>query len=168
MHGLRVAIIAIGLIIGNSQAVEIRSFNDPELDRRYHALIAELRCLVCQNQSLADSDADLAKDLRRKVSEMLVAGESDRAITDYMVERFGDFVLYRPPLRPSTLALWFGPFALALFGFWFLVRHVRRSRATKQSDLDSRLSDAEESRLRDILTDPESSNANSPERGSGR
>ena len=95
--------------------VEQVTFNNPAIEARYYDLIAELRCLVCQNQNLADSDADLAKDLRRKTLEMLSAGQSDQQILDYMSDRYGDFVLYSPPLNSSTALLWLGPFLL-LFG----------------------------------------------------
>lgn len=100
---------------------------DAETDRRLRALSAELRCLVCQNQSLADSNAELAVDLRRRVESMIARGDSDAQIKTFLVERYGDFVLYRPPVQRNTALLWFGPFALLLVGFvaWLLVQ--RRS-----------------------------------------
>src|SRR5687768_13318885 len=85
---------------------------DPVLEQRVRALAEELRCLVCQNQTLADSNADLAVDLRREIREKMRAGMSDKAVTDYLVTRYGDFVLYRPPFKPTTLLLWLGPFLL--------------------------------------------------------
>ncbi|HEV7477061.1 MAG TPA: cytochrome c-type biogenesis protein, partial [Burkholderiales bacterium] len=81
-----------------------------DLDRRVAELSAELRCLVCQNQSIADSNADLAVDLRRQIREQLGSGKSERDVVDFMVQRYGDFVLYRPPLKASTVLLWAGPF----------------------------------------------------------
>lgn len=100
---------------------------------RLKKLSEELRCLVCQNQTLADSNAELAVDLRRQVETMISAGRSDREIRDYMVERYGDFVLYRPPMQGNTLALWLGPFAMLAGGglIWWLVQ--RRSRLAAQS-----------------------------------
>ena len=88
-------------------------------------LSAELRCLVCQNQTLADSNADLAVDLRRQSREQLGSGKSERDVLDFMVQRYGDFVLYRPPLKASTALLWAGPFLLLLLGLFLLVRKVR-------------------------------------------
>jgi cytochrome c-type biogenesis protein CcmH len=89
---------------------------DPALEARVLAIAAELRCLVCQNQTIADSHADLAQDLRRQVREMLVRGDTDRQIIDYMTARYGDFVLYRPPMKSSTWLLWFGPGLLLVGG----------------------------------------------------
>ena len=108
---------------------EPRDWSDERYRQRYHDLIEELRCLVCQNQSIADSDADLAADLRQIVHEMLERGESDEAITAYMTERYGSFVLYRPPLAPSTLALWAGPVLFAVLGGTILFLTLRRRRA---------------------------------------
>jgi cytochrome c-type biogenesis protein CcmH len=97
-----------------------------ELDKRVAALAHELRCLVCQNQTLADSNAPLAVDLRNQIREQLKAGKSERDVVDFMVARYGDFVLYRPPFKASTAALWLGPFVLLALGAWLLVRRVRQ------------------------------------------
>lgn len=105
---------------------EVRQFPDPQLEARYLHLIEELRCLVCQNQSLADSNADLAEDLRGEVYAMLLAGKTDREIVDFLVDRYGDFVLYRPPLKTVTVPLWLAPFAILVFGMIFLWRLIRR------------------------------------------
>jgi cytochrome c-type biogenesis protein CcmH len=99
---------------------------DPVLEARMVRIAAELRCLVCQNQTIADSNADLAQDLRRQVREMLQRGDSDRQIIDYMTARYGDFVLYRPPLKGSTALLWFGPVILLVGGLATLVIVLRR------------------------------------------
>ena len=98
---------------------------DPQLEARVMHLASELRCLVCQNQSLADSHADLAVDLKNQVREKMRQGMSDREIVDYMVARYGDFVLYRPPVKGSTLMLWFGPFLLLVAGLAALVYRLR-------------------------------------------
>jgi cytochrome c-type biogenesis protein CcmH len=90
------------------------------------ALVLELRCLVCQNQTIADSHADLAQDLRRQVREMLVRGDSDQQILDYMTARYGDFVLYRPPVKSTTALLWYGPAVLLVGGLAALVVVLRR------------------------------------------
>jgi cytochrome c-type biogenesis protein CcmH len=99
---------------------------NPELEKRVMALSEELRCLVCQNQTLADSHAELAMDLKQQVREKLASGMTDRQVVDYMVERYGDFVMYRPPVKGSTLLLWFGPFALLAGGIVVLVRKLTR------------------------------------------
>ncbi len=99
---------------------------DPALEARMTRITSELRCLVCQNQTIADSRADLAVDLRRQTRELLEQGKSDREIIDYMTARYGDFVLYRPPLRGSTALLWFGPAAMLLGGALVLVIVLRR------------------------------------------
>ena len=103
---------------------------DAALDARLKTLSEELRCLVCQNQTLADSTAPLAEDLRREVRELAQAGKSDAEIKDYLVARYGDFVLYKPPVKPTTWLLWFGPFAFLLGGglIWFVVLRRRGRR----------------------------------------
>jgi cytochrome c-type biogenesis protein CcmH len=102
---------------------------DPELDARMIRITSELRCLVCQNQTIADSHAGLAVDLRNQVMEKLRKGESDQQIIDYMTARYGDFVLYRPPLKASTWILWFGPGLLLIAGLAVLYTVLRhRSR----------------------------------------
>lgn len=120
-----ILLTAIALPILIATAIEPRQFDSPEVQDRYQQLIDELRCLVCQNQNLADSNAPLAQDLRREIQTMLEDGKSDAEIKEFMVARYGDFVLYRPPLKPMTIALWFGP-AIALLGaLIFLVRAIR-------------------------------------------
>lgn len=98
----------------------------PEREARYKALIAELRCLVCQNQSLLDSDASLAVDLRREVLKHIEAGETDTQIIEFLVARYGDFVLYRPPFKLTTALLWLGPGLLLLLGIGMLWRRARQ------------------------------------------
>jgi cytochrome c-type biogenesis protein CcmH/NrfF len=110
---------------------------DPALEVRVNALAAELRCLVCQNQSLADSRADLAVDLKNQVREQLKAGRTSQQVIDYMTERYGDFVLYRPPLKTTTVLLWSGPLLLLLSGGLLLWRAVRaRSAEAEAPPLD--------------------------------
>ena len=107
---------------------------NPELEKRVMALSEELRCLVCQNQTLADSHAELAMDLKQQVREKLASGMSDKDVVDYMVERYGDFVMYRPPMKGTTFLLWFGPFVLLVGGILVLVRKLSR-RQVNQADL---------------------------------
>ena len=121
------AVFAIG--VAHAQSVfEPRDFSSPGHEERYHALIDELRCLVCQNQTIAESNADLASDLRREVYRMVEDDRSADEIVGFMVARYGDFVLYRPPLRGDTIALWAGPFLLALLGLAVLAVYLRRRR----------------------------------------
>ena len=119
---------------------------DSTLDRRVINLAHELRCLVCQNQTIADSNAPLAVDLRNQIREQLAAGKSERDVVDFMVARYGDFVLYRPPLKASTVLLWTGPFVFLIAGFYFLFRFLRRRHVP-----EPRLSDAERARAAKLL-----------------
>ncbi|WP_114279025.1 cytochrome c-type biogenesis protein [Thioalbus denitrificans] len=127
--------------------IEVFTFDDPVKEQRYRKLSEELRCLVCQNQNLADSNADLAKDLRNQVYNMIEAGKNDAEIIDYMVSRYGEFVLYRPPLQTNTVLLWAGPFVLLLGGLAGLAVFVRRRKATTRE----RMSPEEQARLRRML-----------------
>ena len=101
------------------------TFEDPELQARYERLISEVRCLQCQNQSIKDSNVTLATDLRRQIARMIEDGSTDAEIADFLVTRYGDFVLYRPRMSGKTLMVWIAPFALALIGLVGLVRVVR-------------------------------------------
>ncbi len=103
---------------------EVFEFDSPEKEKLFHKLSEELRCVVCQNQSIAESNAELAQDLRQKIYTMLSEGKSEREITDFMVQRYGDFVLYRPPVEPKTWLLWFGPFIAFVIGLIFVVRFL--------------------------------------------
>ena len=118
------------------------TFSAPALATRYETLLDELRCMVCQNQTLQDSHAELAQDLRDEVRRLLEDGASDVQIRDYLVARYGDFVLYRPPLKSSTWLLWLGPFVLLVLALTVVVKLSRR-RAPVLSSLD----DAERARL---------------------
>ena len=120
---------------------------DPVLEKRVMALAEELRCLVCQNQTLAESNAPLAEDLRNQLRERMREGKSDKEVVDFLVERYGDFVLYRPPLKTTTFLLWFGPFLLLAAGFAVLLRRVRRRRAAGEAVVG----DAERKRAAELL-----------------
>lgn len=102
---------------------------DPEVEKRLQALSQELRCLVCQNETLADSRAGLAEDLRREIREQIKAGKSDKEIIAFLTARYGDFVLYRPRVTPTTYLLWFGPFVLLVVGLVVLYRQLKQRRA---------------------------------------
>ena len=102
--------------------------DDPQIERRMRTLTEELRCLVCQNETLAESKADLAEDLRHEIREQMKAGKSDKEIIAFLTERYGDFVLYRPPVKSTTYLLWFGPFALLVAGVAVLYGYLKRRR----------------------------------------
>ena len=123
---------------------------DPVVEARLKHLAVELRCLVCQNQTLADSNAPLAEDLRREVREMIAKNMSDQEIIDFLVQRYGDFVLYRPPWKASTTLLWLGPFLLLIAGATGLVFALRR-RQKKLADVT--LSEAEHNRVAQLLSE---------------
>jgi cytochrome c-type biogenesis protein CcmH len=122
---------------------------DPEMEKRVNEISAELRCLVCQNQTIADSHAELAVDLKNQVREMVKTGQTQDEIVDYMVTRYGDFVLYRPPVKPTTMLLWAGPFLLLLIGLTVLVINLRKRTTLVKDDGD--LSSEESERLKTLL-----------------
>ena len=103
--------------------------DDPVTEQRLISISEEMRCLVCQNESLAGSRSDLANDLRREIRTLIKEGKSDEQIRSFMVERYGDFVLYRPPVKPTTWLLWIGPFVILLIGIGFLFSYLRRRNA---------------------------------------
>ncbi|BAO43471.1 cytochrome c-type biogenesis protein [Thiolapillus brandeum] len=112
--------------------IDTYQFSDPQQEDLYHELTQELRCLVCQNQNIADSNAELAKDLRRKTYQMVIKGQDKDQIVDYMVRRYGDFVMYKPPFKTSTLVLWLGPVIILVLGVIVLIRIIRRRPATTE------------------------------------
>ncbi|MDD3762604.1 MAG: cytochrome c-type biogenesis protein CcmH [Nevskiales bacterium] len=147
MNGLLRVVAAMLLLAVCGQAAAQDDLAPPQQER-YRVLINELRCLVCQNQTIADSNAPLAADLRDQVHAQIVAGRSDAEIIDYVTARYGDFVLYRPPFKRSTWLLWVGPFALlavGLVGAMAFLRRRRRDAVTAQS--------VDPERLREILED---------------
>jgi len=117
-----------------SAAFDIESMPTPEMQRRYDGLTHELRCMQCQNQSIADSPVGLAEDLRRDVREQIIAGKTDAQIRDSMVARYGNIILFRPPFTPSTAWVWVLPFLLLLVGVFVAVRIVRQRTALVASD----------------------------------
>jgi cytochrome c-type biogenesis protein CcmH len=144
-------LVIILLIPSLAAAEEARPLADnPQVEARLKHLAVELRCLVCQNQTLADSNAPLAEDLRREVREMIAKDMSDREIIDFLVQRYGDFVLYRPPWKASTTLLWLGPFLLLIAGATVLVLALRR-RQRKLADVT--LSEAEHNRVEQLLSE---------------
>jgi cytochrome c-type biogenesis protein CcmH len=145
-------ILALLLVILGLPALAVRPdeiLPDPALEARARMLGKELRCLVCQNQSIDDSDADLARDLRRLVRERLVAGDTDPAIRAFLVDRYGDFVRLDPPLKASTLILWFGPAIVLALGLAGIVVFVRR----RQTETADTLTDIDRARLERVLAE---------------
>lgn len=126
---------------------------DPVVEQRLNHIATELRCLVCQNESLAGSQADLAKDLRREVRGLIKDGKSDQEVKDFLVSRYGDFVLYRPQIKPSTYFLWAGPFILLIVAIALLMNFLRKR---NQQIKDVPLSDEERQRAEKLLKDLQS------------
>ncbi len=143
---LFISLLAIGTAA--AYTLENFTFDDPARTAEFRTLIGELRCLVCQNESLAGSQAGVAQDLRKEVYRMMQEGKSRDEIVAFLVARYGDFVLYEPPLKPATYILWFGPFLFVGIGGWLLWRTLQRDKATPEPELTA----AEQARLQQLLT----------------
>ena len=144
-------LICVLAVSGPATAQEAKPLaENPQAEARLKALAVELRCLVCQNQTLADSNAPLAEDLRREVREMIAKNMSDQDIINFLVERYGDFVLYRPPLRATTTLLWAGPFLLLAIGGTALILALRRRQKTLSEVV---VSEADHARVEQLLSD---------------
>jgi len=154
MRRLLTPLVLLALLLGGPAhaAIEAYEFDNVRDEQRFHELADELRCLVCQNQSIAESNADLAKDLRREVYEMIQEGKSNEEIVEFLVARYGDFVRYRPPVQPTTYLLWAGPMILLAIGLLVLVVVVRRRAGEKTDDA---LSEEERKRLEGALSEIE-------------
>ncbi len=133
MRLLKILILMV-FSYGCFAGVEYKKFNNPEQEQIYKVLIEELRCLVCQNQTIADSNAELAKDLRRQVYEMLQQGKSQQEIVDFMIQRYGDFVMYNPPFKLKTGLLWIGPVIFLLIGLILLIVLSRRKKGREKAE----------------------------------
>jgi cytochrome c-type biogenesis protein CcmH len=125
---LVVLLFSLLLSISAQAAIDAYKFDDPKKEKIYHELTDELRCLVCQNQNIAGSNAELAVDMRRKTYEMVSAGQSKQQVADYMADRYGDFVLYKPPFKASTAVLWIGPFIILAVSIWLMLLVIRNRR----------------------------------------
>ena len=145
-------VVLLGLLLASVSTLSAKEAvpmaEDPVLKARVMEVSEELRCLVCQNQTIAGSDSELAVDLRKQVREMLVAGKTEKEIVDYMVQRYGDFVRYRPPVKPTTYLLWFGPFVLFALGLIVLIYNLKRRRAQISEEL---LSEEDHHRVQELL-----------------
>ena len=149
-------IYALGLTLacfGTAQAsIDTYEFSTQAERDRYRTLVEELRCPKCQNQNIADSDAPIAMDMRDEIFKKLEEGQSNEQIVEFLVDRYGDFVRYKPPVNKSTLILWYGPAAFLVFGFAMVVVIViRRRRSTVTEQHEQQLSSDEKARLSDIL-----------------
>ncbi len=143
-------VLLLGILLtGVARAgIEVREFDDPQQEALYNQLMFELRCLVCQNENLAASNADLAKDLRDEVYEMVTVQKlGEKEVKAYLVARYGDFVLYNPPVKKSTWLLWFGPLIMLLTGFVILVWVTKKKRV----DNDTALNKAKRDEVRKLL-----------------
>ncbi len=130
-------LLMLGFAACSALAIDPLPFADAKEEQRFQHLVRELRCLVCQNQNLADSDAFLAKDLRAEVFELMRSGKTDAEIKSFLTDRYGDFVLYKPPVKPGTWVLWFGPLLILAIGILIARRQLRRSDpATTESGRD--------------------------------
>ena len=143
-------LLSVSITVPAHAVIEAVEFESPELLQRYQALIAELRCTVCQNQNLADSDAELAKDLRRKTEEMLKAGKSNDEVLTYMRERYGDFVLYRPPMNGSTSILWVAPFVLLIIATVSVIITVRNKKNSQPKISENQSVDSQNEQLKKV------------------
>jgi len=148
MKRLLAALILLCVMSAARAGEAVPTAEDPALEARLMHLAKELRCLVCQNETLADSHADLAVDLRREIRDMMRRGMSDQEITSYLTARYGDFVLYRPPVKTTTWLLWFGPFLLLFGGVAGFVYFLQRRRKTLP---DAPLSAEEQARVKALL-----------------
>ena len=145
-------------------------FESEAQEKTFRKLSDELRCLVCQNQSIADSNADLAKDLRTEIHSMLQAGKNEEQIKEFMVDRYGDYVLYEPPFNPMTWLLWFGPLVIFIIGLFYARRFIAQQNS---SDVPDELSAEEIERIKDLqlelnLPDQNNSSENSDMKGDSR
>jgi cytochrome c-type biogenesis protein CcmH len=146
---VRLAALAFVFLTGSAFAQEAAPLaEDPVVEQRLVHIATELRCLVCQNESLAGSQAPLAQDLRREVRSLIKEGKSDAEVKEFLVSRYGDFVLYRPQVKPSTYVLWAGPFILLIIGIAVLVSYLRRR---SQQVVDTPLSEDERQRAAALL-----------------
>ena len=143
-------IIILSLLVSMSileAAVEVKQFQNSEHEQRYKNLINEFRCVVCQNQNIADSNAELAQDLRKQVFKMINAGKDDDEIMGFMVTRYGDFVLYRPQFNSMTFLLWVGPFIIFIIGLYFLISFIRQ----RKKMIVTELSNTDKEKLKQLL-----------------
>lgn len=152
MRLLTAALLGLVISAGAYGAIDTYEFRDQAERERYRTLVEELRCPKCQNQNIADSNAPIAMDLRREIFRMLEEGKDNDQIVNFLVDRYGDFVRYKPPVNAKTLVLWYGPVALLVLGFGVLASIlIRRRRADRTGQDTHTLSEAERARLATLL-----------------
>lgn len=154
---LGAALLLLAVLFANSvyAVVEIYEFDSVEQEKLYQSLASELRCPKCQNQNLIGSDSQIAKDLRAEVYRLLKEGKTGPEIKEYMVARYGEYVLYKPKLQGKTYILWFGPAVLLLIGVSVLAMIVKRRKTTEVVETNTEISDQEQARLQAMLNNPE-------------
>ncbi|RYY04052.1 MAG: cytochrome c-type biogenesis protein CcmH [Gammaproteobacteria bacterium] len=160
---IKIFLLTIALIftsIGAFAAIEAHEFDTDLQRQRYQSFIEEMRCPKCQNQNLAGSDSPISADLRRELYEMIKLGKSDKEIVDFMVDRYGDFILYRPRVTPMTYVLWGAPVTLLVVGFIVLIFILRRRRQLAQVEQGQGLTTTEQARLNSLLNTTKSSTNN--------
>lgn len=155
MRNLIAIFVACLVSFGASAGEAVPMAQDPKVEARLLAISEELRCLVCQNETLAASRAELANDLRREVRRLIVEGKTDAEIKDYLVARYGDFVLYRPPVKSTTWLLWFGPIIILVVSIVALLAYLRKRTASLNSGAVAVLSKSEEAEAQTLLGERE-------------
>ncbi|WP_444816291.1 cytochrome c-type biogenesis protein [Stutzerimonas frequens] len=148
---IHAALLGLALVTSAQGAIDTYEFRDEAERERYRTLTEELRCPKCQNQNIADSNAPIAMDLRQEIFRMLEEGQSNEQIVDYLVERYGDFVRYKPPMNAKTMLLWYGPVALLVLGFGVLAVILVRRRRVEKAPASHTLSETERERLAKLL-----------------
>ena len=149
---LMLMLLAVTSMSALAMPMEAYEFDSPAQEQTFRKLNSELRCLVCQNQAISDSDAGLAKDLRAEIHSMLLAGKTEQQIVAFMVERYGDYVLYNPPIKPMTLMLWFGPALVFIIALFYVIKFIR---SQNKNDTLVELTSEESERLRNLQADTE-------------
>lgn len=156
MKSLIIIITLLFSLAPLNAAVEMKIFDNEQQEQRYKHIIDELRCLVCQNQNISGSNAGLAQDLRKQVHKMILEGKDDETIYDFMVTRYGDFVLYRPPFKATTFFLWVGPFIIFIVGLFVLIRFIRK----REKIVVKELSGSDKEKLKQLMNKDNTKDSN--------
>lgn len=156
MKSLIIIITLLFSLAPLNAAVEMKKFDNEQQEQRYQHIIDELRCLVCQNQNISGSNAGLAQDLRNQVHKMILEGKDDETIYEFMVTRYGDFVLYRPPFKATTFFLWVGPFIIFIVGLFVLIRFIRQ----REKVIVKELSSSDKEKLKQLMNKDNTNNTN--------
>ena len=160
MKSLIIIITLLFSLAPLNAAVEMKKFDNEQQEQRYQHIIDELRCLVCQNQNISGSNAGLAQDLRNQVHKMILEGKDDETIYEFMVTRYGDFVLYRPPFKATTFFLWVGPFIIFIVGLFVLIRFIRQ----REKVIVKELSSSDKEKLNQLMNKDNTKNTDNTNR----